>query len=153
MKKHLVLSVLVLAVLSLIAINPAFSQQAPAKQATPTVAVKQETPKTAGLTIERMVVGTGIENKELVGASDKFPAATEKVFCFIEAKNIDEDTTITAVWSYEGKELSKYDLKLQKSSRWRTNANKNLNGMKGNWQVEVKDVKGNTLKSATFKVE
>lgn len=144
MKKHLVLLVLGLAVISLMAINPAFGQQAPAKQ---------EAPKAAGLTIERMVVGTGIENKEPVGASDKFPATTEKVFCFIEAKNINEDTTITVVWSHEGKEILKYDLKLQKSSRWRTNANKNLNGMKGNWKVEVKDANGNTLKSAEFKVE
>lgn len=92
MKKHLALLVLVLAVFSLIAINPVFSQQSSAKQ---------EAPEAAGFTIERMVVGTGIENKEPVGASDKFPATTEQVFCFIEAKDIDEDTTITVVWSHE----------------------------------------------------
>ncbi len=47
MKKHLVLLVLGLAVISLMAINPAFGQQTPAKQ---------EAPKAAGLTDRKSTV-------------------------------------------------------------------------------------------------
>lgn len=105
-----------------------------------------------GFTIERMVVGTGVENKEPVGVKDSFEASTEKVFCFIEARNITEDAIITVVWSHEGKDVLKTELPLKKGPKWRTNANKNLHGLKGNWSVAVKDAQGSTVKSVSFKV-
>jgi len=36
---------------------------------------------------------------------------------------------------------------------WRTYANKNLRGLKGDWKIEIKDTGGNLLKEVKFKVE
>src|SRR5512145_325376 len=58
----------------------------------------------AGMTITCLVVGTGLDNRNPLGVSDTVPASTEKVFCFLDAKNIAEDTTVTFVWILNGKE-------------------------------------------------
>ncbi len=44
-------------------------------------------------------------------------------------------------------------LPLKAGSRWRTFAHKNLNGLKGDWKVEIKDGEGKLLKDLAFKVE
>lgn len=106
-----------------------------------------------GFSIERLVIAGGVENREPVDIKDTFPATTEKVYCFIEAKNIKDDTNITVVWSNNGKEVLKTSLPLKKGSRWRTYADKRLYGMKGEWKVDILDGTGNPVKSITFKVE
>lgn len=45
------------------------------------------------------------------------------------------------------------DLTLKADPKWRTNANKSLRGLKGNWKVEVRDDAGKSLKGVNFKVE
>jgi hypothetical protein len=104
-------------------------------------------------TIARLVVGTGVEDREPVGVAETFPATTEKVYCFLEATEISKDTEVSFVWLHGEKEMSKTNLPLQTGSRWRTFANKTVAGMKGDWKVEVRDVSGNLVKDLTFKVE
>lgn len=115
----------------------------------------QEKPKQeqAGIVITRLVVGTGVEKGEPVGVAEKFPATTEKVYCFLEAKNIPKDTEISFVWIHGQKELLKMTLPLKMGSKWRTYAHKNLRGLKGDWKVEIKDANGNLIKDVKFKVE
>jgi hypothetical protein len=107
----------------------------------------------AGFTIARLVVGTGVENREPVGVAETFPASTEKVYCFLEATGIAEDTEVSFVWFYGEKEMLKINLPLKTGPRWRTYASKNLAGMKGDWKVELRDSNGNPLKEIKFKVE
>ncbi len=106
-----------------------------------------------GFTIERLVIAGGIENREPVNVMELVPSTTEKVYCFIEARNIQDDTNITVVWSLNGKEVNRVSLPLKKGFRWRTYAEKNLRGMKGEWKVEILDSAGTAIKSVTFKVE
>lgn len=106
-----------------------------------------------GFSIERLVIAGGVENREPVDVKDTFPSTTEKVYCFIEARNIKDDTNITVVWSNNGKEVLKTSLPLKKGFRWRTYADKKLHGMKGEWKVDILDGAGNPVKSITFKVE
>jgi hypothetical protein len=106
-----------------------------------------------GFTIARAVIGTGVEDREPVGVAEIFPASTEKVYCFIEATNIAEDSEVSLVWLHSGNEMSKFNLTLKTGTRWRTWAYKNLRELKGDWKVEIKDVSGNLLKELTFKVE
>jgi hypothetical protein len=116
----------------------------------------QEKPKAAApqeMVIARAVVGTGVEKMEPVGAGETFPASTEKVFCFIEANNIPKDTEVSFVWSQGGKEVRKINLPLKAGPKWRTWANKNVGGQKGDWKVEIKDAEGKLLKEVKFKVE
>ncbi len=107
----------------------------------------------AGFAIARFVVGTGVENSEPVGVAEAFPATTEKVYCFVEATNIAKDTEVSFLWSYGDKEMLKTTLPLKAGPKWRTYANKNLRGSKGDWKVEIKDAEGKVLKDIKFKVE
>ena len=114
---------------------------------------QEKSKESAGLTIARLVVGTGVENSEPVGAAETFPASMEKVYCFLEATNIAKDTEVSFVWSYGDKEMLKTTLPLKAGSKWRTYANKNLRGLKGNWKVETKDSEGKVLKDIKFRVD
>ena len=110
--------------------------------------------KEAGaLAITRLVVGTGVEKREPVGAAEKFPASAEKVYCFLEATNIAKDTEITLVWFNGEKEIGKSTMPLKQGPKWRTWAFKNLRGLKGDWKIEAKDGDGKVLKDVKFKVE
>ena len=114
----------------------------------------EATPKEgAAFTVTRLVVGTGVENREPTGVAEAFPASTEKVYCYLEATNIAKDTEVSMVWSLGGKEISKTSLPLKAGPRWRTNAIKSVKGLTGDWKVEVKDASGNLAKEAKFKVE
>lgn len=119
-------------------------QEAPAKQATK---------ESALFSVKRLVVGTGMENREPVGVAETFPASTEKVYCFLEATNIAKDTEAIFVWFNGDKEVSEFSAPLKQAARWRTHAEKNLRGLKGDWKVEVRDSEGKVLKEVKFKVE
>jgi hypothetical protein len=104
-------------------------------------------------TIARLVIGTGVEDKEPVGVAETFPEATEKVYCFLEATEIAKDTEVSFVWWHGDKETHKITLPLQMGPRWRTFAYKNIGGMKGDWKVEVRDSGEHLVKEVAFKVE
>jgi hypothetical protein len=140
MKSHKIMTLILLVVLIVWTLSSAYGQEKP----------KQEQ---VGMTIARLVVGTGVEKGEPVGIAEKFPATTEKVHCFLEAKNIPKDTEISFVWIHGQKELLKTTLPLKMGSKWRTYAHKNLKGLKGDWKVEIKDANGNLIKDVQFKVE
>ena len=120
---------------------------------TPQAYGQEKAKEGTSLSIARLVVATGVENSEPAGAAETFPASTEKVYCFLEATNIAKDTEVSFVWSYGGKEMLKTTLPLKAGPKWRTYANKNLRGLKGDWKVEIKDSEGKVLKDVKFKVE
>ncbi len=140
MRKHRLFAIILLVVMTVWITFPSFGQE------------KAKTEKT-GLTVARLVIGTGVENREPVGVAETFPGATEKVYCFLEATNIPEDMEVTVIWFHGEKEMLKTTLPLKMGSRWRTQADKNLYGLKGDWKVEVRDAKGNLIKDVKFKVE
>jgi hypothetical protein len=110
-------------------------------------------PPVAGLTISRMEIAASVENREPVGIAATFPATQEKVYCYLEFKDVPQDTTITYVWTLGQNHMGTVTQQVKKSSRWRTWANKSLGGMKGDWKVDVLDASGAVLKSAMFTVE
>jgi hypothetical protein len=140
MKKHRLFAISFLVVMTVWITFPVFGQE------------KAKTEKT-GLTVARLVIGTGVENKEPEGVAETFPATTEKVYCFLEATDIPEDVEITFIWFHGEKEMLKSALPLKMGPRWRTYADKNLYGLTGDWKVEVRDANGNLIKDVKFKVE
>ncbi len=106
-----------------------------------------------GLTVSKLAVGNGVENRELVGEAQSFPASTEKVYCFLDAKDIASDMDVIFVWYRDEKKVNETTLTLRQGSRWRTWALKTVTDMTGNWKIELKDTAGNVLSSVTFKVE
>lgn len=141
-----ILFIVVLTEIGLIGMTfPGFGQEKVTQEGPPKEAV--------GFTIARLVVGTGIENREPVGTSGGFPSSIERVYCFLEATDITQKTEVSFVWVHEGKEMRRVSLPLETGPRWRTYAYKNLAGLKGSWKVEIKDSAGNLLRDIPFKVE
>ena len=106
-----------------------------------------------GFIINRMVICERVADKEPVAIADTFSANTEKVYCFLEAGEIESDTTVSFVWYFEGKEMAHVSLPLTKGLRWRTYSSKKLAGLKGNWKVELRESSGIVLNSASFQVQ
>lgn len=105
------------------------------------------------LTIARMEIAGSVENREPVGIAATFPADTEKVYCFLEFRDMKQETTVNVVWTLGLNEMASVPLTIKPYAKFRTWANKTIGGMRGDWKVEVKDESGTVLKSATFKVE
>jgi hypothetical protein len=105
------------------------------------------------LTVARLVIAGSIVDREPVGIVNAFSSSTEKIYCFLEAKDIKEDTTVNFVWYHDDKKMATVELPVGKGSRWRTNSSKKLAGLKGEWKVELQDSGGNVLETVTFTVE
>ncbi|GBD97273.1 MAG TPA: DUF2914 domain-containing protein [Nitrospirae bacterium] len=103
--------------------------------------------------IERLVIAGSIDNREPVGVVNVFASSTEKVYCFLEAGNIEENTTVSFVWYYGEKEVARIELPLKQGSRWRTYSSKKLGGRTGDWKVELQDAGGAVLETVEFRVE
>ena len=106
-----------------------------------------------GFIIERMVISGKIVDLEPIAIGEVFSAVTEKVYCFLETRDIDEDTSVSLVWYFENKEMSRVSLPLTKGPRWRTYSSKKLGGLKGDWKVELQDSSGIVHNSVTFQVQ
>jgi len=94
-------------------------------------------------------VGTGVENRRLVGAADRFAEGTQ-VWFWTRVENGTRGETIDHVWLREGAEAARVSLTLG-GSPWRTHSAKTLwNGSAGNWAVEARDENGQTLARREF---
>ncbi len=106
----------------------------------------------AGFTVKNFAVGTGVQDREIVGTAGAFPASSA-VYCFLKATDITADTEVSVVWSHGGAEILKTALQLKSGQRWRTWGNKNLMGLKGDWKVELKAPDGTVVSALNFKAE
>lgn len=104
-------------------------------------------------TVSKFAVGTGVENRELKGETQSFPAETETVYCFLDAKDIAADIQVVFVWFHNEKEANRTALNLKQGSRWRTWAAKGVAGRKGDWKVELQYTNGTVVTSLPFKVD
>lgn len=108
---------------------------------------------TAGFNIARLVIAGSVEDLEPVGVVNAFSSSTEKVYCFLEARDIVDDTEISLLWYHEGTNKAVVTLSLRKGARWRTYSSKKLGGLTGSWTVELQANDGNVLETVTFTVE
>jgi hypothetical protein len=106
-----------------------------------------------GFEINQMVVSQNIENREPVKGGNVFSASSEKLFCFLDARDIEQDTVVSIIWYHENQELARVDLPLQQGWRWRTWSSKKINNLKGNWKVELQDSSGIIHNAISFSVE
>ncbi len=106
-----------------------------------------------GFTVARMVVSEDVVDREPVGTGELFSTSHEKVYCFLEANDIEQDKEVNFVWYYDDTEIARVMLTLRQGSRWRTYSSKNLVGQKGAWKVELQDDSGIVHNSVSFTVE
>jgi cytoskeletal protein RodZ len=94
-------------------------------------------------------VGTAVENRQLVGESDRFTEGT-KVWFWTRVRGGASGETIYHVWMREGVEKARVPLRLG-GSHWRTQSNKTLGPEStGNWSVEARDAAGRVLARRVF---
>jgi hypothetical protein len=104
-------------------------------------------------TIARLEIAGNVMDRAPVNVASSFPANQEKVYCYLEFRDVKEETAVTVVWSVEQNEVGKTSLTIKPYARFRTWASKSFHGMKGNWNVDVLDEEGVIIRSATFTVE
>jgi len=105
------------------------------------------------LTISRMEISAGVMDRKPLDIGTTYPASQEKVYCYLEFKDVKKETTVNVVWMLGQNEIDKIPLTIKPYPKFRTWASKTINGMRGKWKVDVLDDKGNFLKSATFTVQ
>ncbi len=103
-----------------------------------------------GMKIESLKFGSNINMMEVVGEGTSFPAATEKVFCWMRISG-GQGKAVKVKWYYNGNVLGDVQLDV-KSNSMRTYAFRTINGKKGEWKVEVMDPSGTMLHSAGFSI-
>jgi hypothetical protein len=101
-----------------------------------------------GIQITEAKLGTGVENRELIGEDSTF-ALSSKVFLWMKVTGGTSDQ-ITVIWK-NGETTHPTTLMIG-GSPWRTWATKNATKA-GEWSVSVTDTAGSVLKEMTFKVE
>ena len=104
-------------------------------------------------TVARLVVGTDVQAREPVGVADVFPAGTQSVACFLEARDISEVTEVEMVWFFVDEEVARVPLTLGAGSRWRTYSRKQIGARPGDWKVDLQDMAGQLLGTVRFVVE
>jgi len=107
----------------------------------------------SSISIARMVIAGSIVEREPVGVVNAFSSDTEKVYCFLEVKDVETETVVSFVWYHAGEKKAAVELPLGKSPRWRTYSSKKLGGLKGEWKVELQDANGAVLNTVAFTVE
>ncbi len=107
----------------------------------------------ASFSIARLDICADVQDREPVHAANAFTADTVMVYCFLEARDIAEDTTISFVWFHGDDEVARVPVRLVQSSRWRTYSSKKLGGRIGAWRVEVQDAQNIVIGTADFSVE
>ena len=151
MKKKIILGIVLL--LS-VAVSVTAQQTAPTATPASVDAVKAPAPATPpSVQIARMEICGSVTDRKPMDVSTTFTASQDKVYCYLEFKDVKKETTVNVVWTLGQNEKGKVPLAIKPYAKFRTWANKSINGMKGDWKVDVVDNKGAVLKTAAFKIE
>ncbi len=106
----------------------------------------------SNISVVDAALATGIENKNPVGVSDKFPNTVKRVYLWTKIKVQNPPTYIYHVWYYKNREMARIKLYIR-YSLFRTWSFKTiLPQWTGDWRVQVEDTKGNIIFSKDFTV-
>lgn len=106
-----------------------------------------------GLRVVDMAVGTDVQARQPVGAAVEFRAGAGKLICFTVVRNGRAPATVSHVWRRDGKVLSKVELNVGTSPKWRTWSRQRVRpGWTGDWSCEVLAADGAPLARASFRV-
>ena len=105
------------------------------------------------MTVVRHTFARDVVGKEPVGASSSFPAEVGRLYFFTQLAGAAGPSEILHVWLYDGREVAIYPLEVG-GSPWRTwSATAVGPEQRGDWTVEVREVGGGVLASATCRIE
>jgi hypothetical protein len=117
------------------------------------VAAKEASPKE--LTVKRLVLAHGVDNREPQDPSSTFKTQDDRVYAFVELQNPTKTAgRISVVFvPPSGSALAEIPLEVGDTSRFRTWAFTRKAHDAGQWGVVVRDDKGRLLARETFTVE
>lgn len=105
------------------------------------------------VTVLDVVLATGVENRQPVGAASTFPAEVGRVYAYSRVVGAAAEGAVSHVWYYAGQVKARVELAVR-SDDWRTWSSKAiLPGWTGEWLVEVQGADGRVLASVPFQVE
>ncbi len=120
-----------------------------AKPTTPAAPAAVAVPAASSIKVEKIAVGTAIDNKEISGEAAQFPGSVGRVYCWTKVTADPTPTTVKHVWSADGKKEAEVSLDIKYASA-RTWSSKSV--WPGAWKVEVMDSQGTVLSSKEFTV-
>ncbi|MFC1522337.1 DUF2914 domain-containing protein [Elusimicrobiota bacterium] len=99
--------------------------------------------------VEKIAIGSGVENNKIVGESVDFDASAERVWCWTKIASQKLPTVIKHIWYFEDKKSAEVPLNTKYPSHrtWSSKAVK-----PGRWKVEVVDEMGEVIASSGFNV-
>jgi hypothetical protein len=104
------------------------------------------------LEVDRIAVGTAIEDREPVNAAESFSPDVGRLWCFSKITGTESETTIVHVWYHQDVERARVELPVR-SKAWRTWSSKRIMPQwTGQWRVVVEDSEGNTIGETKFTV-
>ena len=149
MKKTIILGIVLSFLTAAVSV---MAQQAPTAATAPSVTAPAPAPS-ASLELARMEICGSVMDRKPVDVSSTFAATQDKVYCYLEFKDVKKETAVNVVWTLGQNEMGKVTLTIKPYAKFRTWASKTINGMKGDWKVDVVDEQGAILKTAAFKVQ
>jgi len=106
----------------------------------------------AETSVNRIIMTSGLKEREPVNSKVEFRNDTGRVFCFTEIATDKYPTEITHIWIYDKNIEAEIKLPV-KSPKWRTFSSKAiLPEWKGDWKVEIYSEKGKLIDSIDFKI-
>lgn len=120
------------------------------------VTAPDATTTNSGLTVSRLIVATGVDEREPVDPASAFSlATTSHLYAFVELANPARTATdVELVWIdlASGQERRSYTLEVEAHARWRTWARSAVPKEPGTWAVLVRDTNGMELARTQYQV-
>lgn len=107
----------------------------------------------SNLVVNEILLGTGLENREVTGVDTTFSADVGKIYCWTKITGATSETQIAHHWYFDEKEVAEIVISVKYPSYRCWSIKTIYPEMKGNWKVEVKDSEGKTLGLISFTVK
>ena len=105
------------------------------------------------LEIADAAITSDIDERNPVDSLNTVKGPVDQLFCFTRVIGAQDDTWVTHVWYYEGREMARVRLAVS-SSNWRTwSSKKILPQWEGQWQVHILDEQGKARLIVPFMLE
>lgn len=104
------------------------------------------------LVVLQFVVAQRVVEREPQGIGDSLPPGSTEVWAFARLNFVGAQTSVTYVWSQDGKEVRRQPQTVQNATGWRSYAV--LRGLKpGKWRVELLDEASAVIADREFTVQ
>lgn len=107
----------------------------------------------SAVSVGEAAIGTGVEDRALVGQGLQFDSAVGKLYAFTRIIGAPAETRVSHQWYYGDQLMAEVSLPVR-GANWRTWSTKSvMPGWVGNWRVDVVGEDGEVLDSLNFTIQ